>query len=224
MDNTYYQQLGITVSATTEEVSAAYYRERAKLTAAGDSTNSDAAEALEALDEAFRTLSEPAARAAYDRSLGLTSLDTSLALIPAAPPPQSSSLINLAPRVAGAQTACGNCGALNPAQSTMCFACGAQIGRPCPRCGHTIGLSQPICDRCGTPVAEYGRQRFGEAAAVEQRIQEDRLSGETYHKALEEVNQADDRNTVVFWLVAAFGCGLLMLLAYYALRFFDGVF
>jgi hypothetical protein len=59
---------------------------------------------------------------------------------------------------------------------------------------------------------------------VEQRIQNDRLAGQAYQQALEKVNQAEAHNTAVFWLVAIFGCGLLMLLAYYALKFFEGAF
>lgn len=224
MAGTLYELLEVGVTATADEITAAYYRQRAKLAAAGEPDDLAIADANQALDEAYQTLSDPAARAGYDRRLGLEPPPAARALVPMPTLLQPATLADLAPGSAGAERTCGNCGALNPADVTMCVICGAQIGRPCPRCGHTIALLQPVCNHCGTPINEYDRQRFGEALAVEQRVQTERRAAEAYGEALGRADRAESRNTTVFWLVAVFGCMLITLLAYFALQIFDGAF
>lgn len=223
MNSTLYQQLDIDPKASAEQITAAYLRERAKLYAVGDAADPEIATALDMLNEAYRILSDPTSRIVYDRSLGITP-DSGTALVPARPMTHPAPIVETLSESVGSQRECGNCGTLNPAEVMMCIVCGAQIGRPCPRCGHTIALNQPICDRCATPIAEYDRQRYGEATAIDQRIQQDRRAAEAHQQALEKVNSADSRNTTLFWILVVFGCGLLTFLAYYALRIFDNTF
>lgn len=223
MSSTLYQQLDIDPKASAEQITAAYLRERAKLYAAGDAADPEISNALEVLNEAYRILSDPTSRIMYDRSLGI-SLNSDTALVPAQRINPPTPFVEAPAVSTGSQRECSNCGTLNPGQLMMCVVCGAQIGRPCPRCGHTIALNQPICDRCATPIAEYDRQRYSEATAVEQRIQKDRRVAEAHQEALEKINSSDSRNTTLFWILVVFGCALLTFLAYYALRFFDNTF
>lgn len=224
MADTLYELLEVSPTASADEITAAYYRQRAKLAAAGERDDLAIADANQLLDEAYRTLSDPAMRASYDRRLGLGPPATERALVPMPALLQPATLADVAPGLATADKVCGNCGALNPAGVTTCVLCGAQIGRPCPRCGHTIALMQPVCHHCGTPINEYDRQRFGEGLAIEQRVQAERREAQAYSEALGRTNRADARNTAVFWLVAAFGCMVITLLAYLALQYFNGAF
>lgn len=224
MTSTLYELLEVIPTASADEITAAYYRQRAKLAAAGELDDLAIADANQLLDEAYRTLRDPAARASYDRRLGLDPPAEGRALVPMPSLLQPTTLADIAPSLAAADKVCGNCGGLNPADVTVCVLCGAQIGRPCPRCGHTIALLQPVCNHCGTPINEYDRQRFGEALAVEQRIQGERREAEAYGEVLERANRAEARNTAVFWLVAVFGCMLITFLAYIALQYFNGAF
>lgn len=221
MDQTYYQLLSVDMAASAEAISTAYFSERAKLNAAGDITDPAFAEALRLLNEAYETLIDPELRAAYDRQIGAPP-DTSRALMVTTPSLlQPASVADFAPESARPHKTCSVCGTLNPQDVIMCIICNTQIGRPCPKCGHTLALQQPVCDRCGSAVNEIDRQRYGESLAIQQHIQADRREGEMRTSTLNRLNAADARNTTVFWLVASFGCGLLLFLAYFALQYFQ---
>lgn len=224
MNGTFYQILSVDVLASSEEILTAYQRERAKLSSAGDSSDPAIEEASSLLNDAYETLSDPNRRAAYDRQLGLPPATDNALAVTSRPLLQPASMTEYAPDAAAPQKTCANCGALNPRQVTMCIVCNSQIGRPCPKCGNTLALAQPVCDRCGTAVSEYDRQRFGESVAIQEHIQVERLEGEVRTRTLNQINAADARNTAVFWIVALLGCGALMFLAYYALQFFDSAY
>ena len=224
MAATLYELLEVRPNTTTDEITAAYYRQRAKLAADSQGDDRAKAEANRLLDEAYQTLSDPAARATYDRRLGLEPPDAGRALVPMPPLLQPTTLADVAPGLARADNVCGNCGTLNPATVTVCVLCGVQIGRPCPLCGHVVYLAQAVCSHCATPVHEYDRRRFDEGRAVEQQVQTTRRAARTYNRALRQANRADAISTVAFRLLAGGGGLLIILIAYLALQYFRGAF
>lgn len=62
-------------------------------------------------------------------------------------------------------TACGGCGAENPAEDLFCGDCGASLLAPCPSCGQPVAAGRRFCGKCGQPIeagpAEGARRKEG---------------------------------------------------------------
>ena len=81
---TYYELLGVTSGASDEEIRAAYQRALAQFRERLGGVEQPGSEHLDALRGAYRTLSDPAARADYDRQLAAA---PRAAFTPVTPPP-----------------------------------------------------------------------------------------------------------------------------------------
>src|SRR5215207_7985736 len=91
MMTNFYQVLKIEATATSDEIKAAYARERANRIAQASVNDLGIDEELRTLDEAYATLSESGRRATYDRSLRQDSTTMELTL-----PSQSAAPVILA--------------------------------------------------------------------------------------------------------------------------------
>jgi len=179
----YYQTLNIASDASQEQIQAAYHRERARLLAATGDDETQLAPALQMLEQAFTTLSDPTQRAAYDRGRA-PNPSAALAL--------GNPIQSLQPVSGSARTLperpCPNCAMPNPVQATICAHCGAQISRPCPKCGNPVLGDERICSRCGTVVAEYDQQRFMQAEARKNQIEAERMATDARVQKQEQVH------------------------------------
>lgn len=193
----YYQLLKIPSSASPDQIQSAYNRERARLLAAA-SDESSISSALQGLDDAFAVLSNPAQRAAYDRSRGENSMS---ALMVGTASTASALQPDTAPARPVQQRACPNCGTLNPVQATICSSCGRQITRPCPKCGNPIALNEVICPRCGTHIAEYDQSRFAHAQVWEEKIAKERRETDVRVATLEATHGTNRKFGFLFWAV-----------------------
>ncbi len=198
----YYQTLNIASNASQEQIQAAYYRERARLLAAAGDDESQITSVLQALEQAFTVLSDPAQRAAYDRgrapnpNTALTLGNPMQALQPAS---GSARPIQVRP--------CPNCAMPNPIQATICAHCGTQISRPCPKCGNPVLGDERVCSRCGTVVAEYDQQRFMQAEARKNQIEAERMATDARVQKQEQVHGKNRVFGVTFY---AFVLGLCL--------------
>lgn len=212
----YYELFNLPLTATVDEIRAAYHRERAQLLASDQETGDQAGEQLRLLEEACATLTDTERRAAYDHSLrpaipvqALTVAGQLAAMaLPEVPPLVS-------------QQPCPHCGELNPVQATMCGECGKQISRPCPQCGQAILLGQKVCTRCNILIPEYDQRRMVEAVMTEKRVQEERRISESRVEALETVHTANRRMGIIFWLVVTGLCAVLAVLGSILYNFFE---
>ena len=179
----YYQILNIPSNATPEQIQSAYYRERARLLAAAGDDEAQVAPALQGIEQAFTVLSDSAQRSAYDRGR--------------APTPNSAltlgNSVQSLQSVSGSsrpvqERPCPNCAMPNPIQATICANCGAQISRPCPKCGNPVPGDERVCSRCGTVVAEYDQQRFMQAEARKNQIENERMATDARVQKQEQVH------------------------------------
>ncbi len=213
-----YQTLGVLPTAMPDEITTAYARERARLIAqeaAAEAGNPGAAGQLQALDEAYATLSDASRRAAYDRSAGGGSSPGALIVST-----QPNAIVVPQTPVPVVQQACPHCGALNPVQATMCSQCGQQVSRSCPNCGQPVLLNQTVCPRCNTVLKEYDLRRYAEAVVVEKYVNEDRSASEARVQAAEAVHRVRAVQGMFFWLVVCGTCVGLMVLAVLAFNYF----
>lgn len=213
----YYQLLNLQPTASTAEVTAAYQRERARLSA---SNPEDLDQQIQAIEEAYAVLSDSGQRAAYDRSLNANSPSKSL-VVAAQPAAIMAPAVSPVPLI---QQECWNCGKPNPVVATNCAYCGSQLSRPCPQCGQSVALNQTVCPRCNTFLPEYDKRRFTEAIAVDKQVQEERYISETRVETLEAIHTTNRNAGVVFWLVVFALCVGLTLLAALLLGVFGQVF
>jgi hypothetical protein len=205
-----YQLLSVSSVANTAEIQAAYNRERARIMADEPAGEVQTAEQLAVLDEAYATLVDPARRAAYDQSIGSSSMGTALT----AAVQSTTIIVPPTPPTPILKQQCPHCGALNPIQATMCEQCGQQVSRPCPNCGQPTILGQTVCSRCHTYIPEYDQRRFAEAVKVGQQTQQVRQESEIRLEALEASHKASSRQGMIFWIAVVGACiGITMLLA-----------
>jgi ribosomal protein L40E len=202
----YYELLNLQPIATVAEIKEAYLRERARL--ASESDDDKAQEQLKELDTAYAVLVDPNQRAAYDRTLNIGTQSQALVLTQA---PLPATVVT--PQVPMPQQACPHCGALNPIKATICAECGKQISRPCPQCGQQVIMGQTVCSRCNTFLPEYDQQRFADAIATEQQVQEERREAQSRYDTMLVADHARINLGIIFWGVALFLCMALMLFA-----------
>ncbi|MCL4299596.1 MAG: DnaJ domain-containing protein [Anaerolineae bacterium] len=204
----HYQLLNLSPTATTEEIKAAYNRERAHLLVTEAESGNHVNEQLNRLDEAYTTLTDAERRIDYDRSLGIDTPAQAIAVTE-----QPTGIVTYSPpQISTGQQTCPHCGSMNLIQANTCEKCGGQIARPCPQCGQRVMLSQKICSRCNTLISEYDERRFTEAVTLEKHIQEERRIAEARVVALEASHMINRRAGIVFWLVVAgLGIGLILL-------------
>lgn len=213
----YYDILGVTPTATDATISAAYTQARAVQQSQTGVDPTQNAAALQILDAAYATLSDPDRRAAYDRTLNgdatvrLPQLATGSAPLarPAGPQPQAPAqpmTFAPAPSVLSTPEApsltCPHCGQQNPAQAGFCMVCRRQIANPCPVCGHQVMLSILACPRCATIVPEYHKERFEQGEQTARRITQRRAEEDTHARRQDRIYSAQIVGTTVFWLLA----------------------
>lgn len=209
MMTNFYQVLKIEATATSDEIKAAYARERANRIAQAGANDLGIDEELRTLDEAYATLSESGRRAAYDRSLRQDSTTMELTL-----PGQPAAPVILADApVAQIRQSCPHCGAPNPIQATICIECGRQTTRPCPKCGQAVVLGQTVCPRCETFIPEYDQRRFAEAYAVKQQVESERRETDARTVVADRVYSARIWMGTFFWVFVIGLCIVLMILA-----------
>ena len=197
-----YERLGVSPSATDEEIQDAYVKARAQRMAEAEGQDADAANRLEAelaaLEQAYTAIMQARKRATAEQPTAETPAQE-MVQAPAA----KNSLAQTQPGDASvAQRVCPHCGEPNPLQATRCFHCGQQITRPCPHCGFAVELNKRICPRCEVVIPEYDRQRFAEAMAVEKQVDEDRRTAKARVEAQESVRRTNIRLGLLFWLIA----------------------
>jgi hypothetical protein len=193
--------LNLQPTATTDEIKAAYARERERWIAQGtDLDQSDSA--LQALDAAYTTLIDPNQRIAYDRALSSGPHAGALVLAGSAAVPAPLA----APPVPGPQQACPHCGALNPTRATICLMCHRQISLACPQCGQPVQWGQAVCPRCETVLAEYNVQRQAQKEAVEQTIQRERREASARIEAGDALYRVQVRMGAIFWIIVVLVC------------------
>jgi ribosomal protein L40E len=202
----YYELLNLQPTATVAEIKEAYLRERARL--AGESDDNKPQEQLKELDTAYAVLVDPNQRAAYDRTLNIGAQSQALVLTQT---PLPATVVT--PQVPTPQQACPHCGALNPIKATICAECGKQISRPCPQCGQQVIMGQTVCSRCNTFIPEYDQQRFADAIATEQQVQQERREAQSRYDTMLAADHARINFGIIFWGVALFLCMALMLFA-----------
>lgn len=214
-----YRLLGLMPTATPVEIRDAYGRKRAELIEGAAEAEDGHASELASLDEAYMTLIDPGRRALYDRSL--TDATDRNYIVPARDP--TTIVAAETPSIPVVQKRCPHCGALNPDKATVCRECGQQMSRPCPHCGSPVSLSDDVCSRCETVLAEYDKRRFTEATVVQQRVREERAASRLRVEALEEVHAEGRREGVVFWAVVIALCITLPLLALFFMNVFGQI-
>lgn len=206
----YYEILRVSPTATDEAIREAYAQMRAAYQ--GQTGTGPDQQALRLLDAAYATLSDPASRKDYDRTLdsGATIRLPQPLARPAAPQPlvpARPTALAPAPSVLGAAEAtprtCPHCGQQSPAQANFCAHCRRQIANPCPGCGQLVTLGQPICLRCETVVPEYHKERFEQGEQTARQIAYSRAETDARARTGEVVYAAQVRATVIFWSIAA---------------------
>lgn len=214
-----YRLLGVSTGASQREIHAAYLRERTRLTES-DEDSSTMSERLAELDSALDHLSSEARSAMQERRLVS---DTGVRVAPpppvARPCPRCGATVavsatlciacgsqvlalsqgTLAPYSAGNVRPCTHCGSAMPLQASTCAMCGQQLTRSCPGCSRHIELEQALCPHCGVVVNEYDQRRFGEAAAIEQQVQEKRQELTMKVAELERGHRERAVQGVFFW-------------------------
>lgn len=159
---TYYEQLKLPASASTEEITAAIdalYNQWRHL-ATNPQHSAQAQHQLQLLEAMRDTLTDPAKRIGYDASIGVVGgLIDPAALIaaerhPSPPPGQLNVRMKTEPRTPAAPGAnpwtCYKCSADNPPKTPFCFQCGAKLVQTCPECGKNTSLvASKMCGSCG---------------------------------------------------------------------------
>ncbi|MCL4299589.1 MAG: zinc ribbon domain-containing protein [Anaerolineae bacterium] len=167
---TYYGILKLQSTANTAEIEAAieaqYNQCRRLITHQNPETVNKANQALLLLEKIRTTLTDPAQRAAYDASIGLSNAvgglaDPQVKLQLAPPPPLSklrpgshesvTSVVNLR-----ADTwICPKCQASSSIGTRFCKQCGQMLARNCPRCDRLIEAVALFCSECGVDIKRY---------------------------------------------------------------------
>jgi len=197
-----YEILGVSRDASYSEIEAAYHKKRAA--AFGASEELEVETTLQNIEAAFQmlrkpTISEPRA--------------TSLAVTPPVSSLNTLANMNLSVPIAGGRT-CSRCGMVNPSQAARCQNCFEPLTHSCPNCGHPLDITQTICDRCHTVVAEYRQNVEIYPAREGKRIDKERAVSAEYAREVGVVVDAERRAAVRFWfLVIAFGVVIIIILA-----------
>jgi LSD1 subclass zinc finger protein len=149
--SSHYEILDVTISATSDEIKAAY--RRASIQVHPDRGGNNALFRL--IQEAYETLSDPERRLEYDRSRsGPTTSAPPSKTSPSAPSPPSEDTPATAgftpPRPLLPSVSCGGC------RTTITFASGA-ASFACPRCGRDYYR----CKKCAT-YAHPARRKAGD--------------------------------------------------------------
>jgi ribosomal protein L40E len=196
----YYDRLGVSSTATAQEITDAYLEARARLLDDGSDSepeegSSDVLDSeLRELDVAYISLLQSGRLADGEMR------DTPKQEMVEAPDRNVLAQFSISEDTSP-QRRCPHCGEVNPIQAAQCLSCGQQISRPCPRCGFRVNLKAQVCPRCHVVIHEYDEQRFAEAMAVEKRTQEERRASHSRVQALEAVHRANARLGLLFWLI-----------------------
>ena len=184
---TYYEQLGVSPDASVEEIRQAYadrydaLRQRAE-------RHHDPAERLKAeeqrleLEKAIVVLTDPAKRAEYDATLGMTSRGR--LVDPDAPmpdadrvgaPPPTPPPVRPHTDVRVDAWVCPRCQHPNPIGTRYCQKCREQIGVDCPNCGTTVQATAKYCPNCGIEIRSALEEQEREKEKLRQLEMEERL-------------------------------------------------
>lgn len=212
--STLYQILNLSETTSIEEVQVAFNFKRAEFLAR-QSAGEDVTATLQELDQAY---------ALWQKSPQQTGIQA-LASINVQPQPQSLMPTGLYSPESAQPVAqpriCPTCGATNPAQASVCVACGSQLGRSCPKCGYFISLDQLVCPRCGTVVNEYDQRRFAEGVITGSRVQKEREEEHVRVQNLEAGHSVRAGLGAIFWIIVIAVCIGLTFLAVYAYNYFS---
>lgn len=176
---TYYDILGIKPEATIVEIETAletqYNRWRRLVTHHDLNMVTKANRALQVLEQARGTLTNPDKRAAYDHEIGL---DVSLGgladpsaysvnphPVPSSPIPKSSPVTTPIQRTDA--WVCPKCNTANPISTRFCKSCGQQLGQNCPKCNALIEINATHCSACGINIEEFMREQQRQVEASE---------------------------------------------------------
>jgi hypothetical protein len=220
----HYEYLGVSPTATAEDIKAAYLRKRAHLQSS-EIDEQQRTEQLQLLDEAFAEATAALAESTEEggddslNSAGESSEHTAIALTDIA-----GAIAISEPDSPKPQRECIQCGTLNPIQATMCQACGQQIARPCPACGQLISLQESVCPRCDTVIAEYDHQRFVEAEVAHKRVQDERRTSSARVNALEAIHRINARRGLIFWFIVMMLCIGLTLITTFLYNYFSQIY
>lgn len=233
---TYYDLLGVSITASTEEIQAAcdhkYEQWHFLVSHHDQAVRHEAEAAIQTIERIRSTLLDPARRGAYDAggvSEGIVGgVADPMGVLHRShlgnAPPQPRTLASTESAGANRGTslwACPKCQAENPANTKFCFKCGTQLVRTCPECNHETSLvATGMCGNCGydysTAVRRLGLQEDFQARQVELRglINDLNVQSEDTQSLLDEAmnNIHSDSGLLSGWFVLIFG-GVVILLA-----------
>lgn len=163
--STYYDELGLPPQASTDELQAAldarYNEYRNFANHPAPDKRADAEGNQRRVERMREELLDPAKRAAYDTTVGLSGggglADPTAAARPTPPPPKKGT----AGSAAGVADlwVCQNCSTPNPEWTPFCLKCRTPLLRQCPECGEMKSLVKTgACGNCGADYATAEKQ------------------------------------------------------------------
>lgn len=185
----YYETLGVSTSATGEEIQSVidglYNQWRQAVTHPDASVVDEANRSLRGLEQMRSILTDPQKRAAYDAGIGLSGavgLADPTAIMNKAlrsPPSSKKASVTTDKSSTADLWVCTNCTTNNPPQTRHCFKCGSQLVRKCPNCGQVSSLvATGFCGHCGasyvlaSQLFDQRQQRTEAAQRVQSLAQE----------------------------------------------------
>jgi hypothetical protein len=196
-DQNLYQLIGVSETASVQEIEAAavkrYNEARNLVNHYSPEVATNASQELNKIERARTILLDPAKKAEYDQSLGITNgvggladpsqilgkfsnfgappVSLGVAKLQSSQPlqPQQQAVDQL---VALNAWVCSKCHTPNPKGTKFCKKCGNAVGMNCPNCGKLIEVSADRCTECGVSLRQVIKQSEMEQAANSQRIQE----------------------------------------------------